>query len=367
MNMPNYTKLFDSIITSTIWSEAHETRIVWITMLALADQHGEVHASIPGLARVANVPIECCEEAVNKFLAPDKYSRTPDQEGRRIGVIAGGWELLNHAKYRNMASREDAKVANAERVKRYRVRNALPDQSPDVTVGNGDVTVGNAHVMVGNGDVMVGVHIADTDRKADNADSEASKTERKTSAGSPLPPPLVEAKPQAPKPPKPDKPDKPDPAKGPLQLRAEALVNRRPATPATKNELTAFRNSKAAISATPEEDWVLLERFYKLPQDQTFSRHHLAALVNNWNGEIDKARSWFKQNPSSYQSPPKPLTCLPEPANWREFVASDMPTCPYAPGMPNAALPWPVIPREHQDSLISSMNRSKATNFASVA
>lgn len=142
------------------------------------------------------------------------------------------------------------------------------------------------------------------------------------------------------------------------------MVNRRPATPATKNELIAFKNSKAAITATPEEEWVLLERFYKLPQDQTFSRHHLAALVNNWNGEIDKARSWFKQNPSSYQSAPKPLTCLPEPANWREFVASDMPTCPYAPGMPSTAFSWADIPRDHKESLISSMNRSKAGSSA---
>ena len=103
--MPNYTKLFNSIVTSTIWAEDDKTRLVWITMLALADQNGEVHSSIPGLARLAGVAVEDAEIAIGKFLGPDKYSRTPDNEGRRIAPIDGGWELLNHAKYRRMAKR----------------------------------------------------------------------------------------------------------------------------------------------------------------------------------------------------------------------------------------------------------------------
>jgi len=122
--MPNYTKLFNSIVTSTIWTEDDKTRIVWITMLALADQNGEVHGSIPGLARLAGVTTEACENAINKFLSPDKYSRTPDSEGRRIAEIEGGWELLNHAKYRNMASLADRKDATAKRQQRFRERNA---------------------------------------------------------------------------------------------------------------------------------------------------------------------------------------------------------------------------------------------------
>lgn len=122
--MPNYTKLFNSIVTSTIWTEDDKTRILWITMLAMADQHGEVHASIPGLARIAGISTQDAESAIGKFLSPDPYSRTPDNEGRRIAPIDGGWELLNHAKYRRMASKEDSKEATAQRVRRHRERNA---------------------------------------------------------------------------------------------------------------------------------------------------------------------------------------------------------------------------------------------------
>lgn len=134
-----YTKLFNSIITSTIWSEDDKTRIVWITMLAIADKNGEVQGSIPGLARIAGVPVEDTRAAINKFLAPDPDSRTKDDEGRRIEEIDGGWHLLNHRKYREMASKEEAKEAEAKRKARYRAKVArnemsqsVPDKSQEV-------------------------------------------------------------------------------------------------------------------------------------------------------------------------------------------------------------------------------------------
>jgi len=139
--MPNYTKLFNSIVTSTIWTEDDKTRIVWITMLAMSDQNGEVHASVPGLARVSGVSLYDCESALVKLSSPDAYSRTPDHEGRRISPIDGGWELLNHRKYRAMASREDEKKANADRQKRHRERNAtVTDSNAAVTLCNDEVT-----------------------------------------------------------------------------------------------------------------------------------------------------------------------------------------------------------------------------------
>lgn len=123
-------------------------------MLAMSDQNGEVHASIPGLARIAGIDIPSAEKALTAFLSPDPYSRTPDNEGRRIVKIDGGWELLNHAKYRKMASKEDSKAATAERVRRHRERNA-------------DVTPCNAPVTPCNGDVTVRRDIAEAEAEVD--------------------------------------------------------------------------------------------------------------------------------------------------------------------------------------------------------
>lgn len=104
-----FTKLFSSITESTIWVEDDRTRLVWITMLAMCDRKGRVWASIPGLANRARVPVEDAERAVDKFLQPDKYSRTPDFDGRRIEGIDGGWRLLNHEKYRSIRDEEAIK------------------------------------------------------------------------------------------------------------------------------------------------------------------------------------------------------------------------------------------------------------------
>ena len=116
----SYTKLFSSIITSTIWTEDAQTCKAWVTLLALADKNGEVQASIPGLAQVAAIPVEAVERAIEKFLSPDKYSRTPDDEGRRIEVIPGGWALINHSKYRDMQTDDDRRMQAAERQRRKR-------------------------------------------------------------------------------------------------------------------------------------------------------------------------------------------------------------------------------------------------------
>lgn len=120
--MAHYVKIFESIIHSTIWQEEPHVKVVWITLLAMADSNGEVQSSIPGLARASGVTIRQCEEAIQKFLAPDPYSRSKTAEGRRIEEIHGGWELINYREYRKLKSQEQTKEMDAARSKRYRLR-----------------------------------------------------------------------------------------------------------------------------------------------------------------------------------------------------------------------------------------------------
>lgn len=111
-----FTKLFASITESTVWCEPDRIRLVWICMLAMADARGRVWASIPGLANRARVPIADAEDAINRFLSPDEYSRTPDNEGRRIEPIDGGWRLLNHEKYRSIRDEETIKESKRRHI-----------------------------------------------------------------------------------------------------------------------------------------------------------------------------------------------------------------------------------------------------------
>jgi hypothetical protein len=136
----SFTKLFASITESTVWGESMSTRIVWICMLAMADQHGRVMASVPGLAHRARVSLEEALAALKRFMTPDPYSRTPDHEGRRIEVIDGGWRLLNYAKYRAMKDEENERARNAERQARFRANHPVTvteerySNAPTVTV-----------------------------------------------------------------------------------------------------------------------------------------------------------------------------------------------------------------------------------------
>lgn len=120
--MAHYVKLFDSLIHSTLWQEGLHVKVVWITMLAMADSNGEVYASIPGLAKAAGVSIPQCEEALAVFMSPDPYSRSKECEGRRLCEIKGGFELINYKYYRDLKSSEQEKEFAAERAKRYRDR-----------------------------------------------------------------------------------------------------------------------------------------------------------------------------------------------------------------------------------------------------
>ncbi len=126
----SYTKLFSSITESTIWVEPYPTRIVWVSMLAMADRMGRIWASVPGLARRSGVTLEECEAALERFLGPDKYSRTPDNDGRRIEVIPGGWRLLNYEKYRSMRDEEARREYQREWDRTKRVRGPTNPTNP---------------------------------------------------------------------------------------------------------------------------------------------------------------------------------------------------------------------------------------------
>lgn len=120
--MNGYTKLFNSIITSTVWREPKEVKILWITMLALADKYGEVAGSVPGLAAMAGLGVEETREALLALESPDRDSRTKDEEGRRVRPIDGGWVLINHAKYREMMNADDRKEYLRKKQAEYRER-----------------------------------------------------------------------------------------------------------------------------------------------------------------------------------------------------------------------------------------------------
>jgi hypothetical protein len=117
-----WTKLFSSIVTSSVWVESHATVRVWIAMLACADADGVVEGSLPGFANIARVTVEEMRRAVETLSSPDPDSRTPDHAGRRLEAIAGGWRLLNYVAYRERGQAKEGSRAPYYRAYRARLR-----------------------------------------------------------------------------------------------------------------------------------------------------------------------------------------------------------------------------------------------------
>lgn len=114
----HFVKIYSSILSSTVWLESPETKVAWITLLAMADQNGRVWTSVPGLAHAANIPLDACRSALEAFQSPDPDSTTPDDEGRRIRVVDGGFEIINHSKYRDFQTPQQRRWAEQKRTQR---------------------------------------------------------------------------------------------------------------------------------------------------------------------------------------------------------------------------------------------------------
>ena len=100
--MSGFTKLSSTLTASSIWNEPDDVRIVFVTMLSLADSDGVVRGSVGGLAHLARKSQEATLRALTVLEAPDPDSTRKELEGRRIIVIEGGWKLVNHSFYREL-------------------------------------------------------------------------------------------------------------------------------------------------------------------------------------------------------------------------------------------------------------------------
>ena len=92
-------------------------------------------ASVGNLSHRARVTLEEAQEALTCLESADPDSGDPDNEGRRLERVPGGWIVLNAEKHRSLVTRAVKQEQTRERVRRWRQR-----QKADGNAG------GNAHV-----------------------------------------------------------------------------------------------------------------------------------------------------------------------------------------------------------------------------
>lgn len=284
-----FVKLDENLLDSTVWREDEHVVRVWIAMLILARDPGVVMITIPGLADRAQVSIEQCEAALEALEGPDKYSRTPEHEGRRIQRLEdgeSGWLVLNWEKYR----KKDHTAA--ERSKRYRERKKAADASRRVVTAL----------------AVTGRSVTQSEAEAE-AESDTPHTPQgglKGEEGEQL---------GTPKQRNPGGRGKKNPEKAAWkptdrQLRFGKLIGKKgraASTPWSAKELAAWRRIDG--ENFPEGDLELLEWFYsrEVPEEarRYQQRTYLLALLNNVLGELDKAsgfRSWLENQQKTNSS-----------------------------------------------------------------
>ncbi len=138
--MNGYTKLFQSIITSTIWQEPNDCRVLWITMLALKDKNNICNATIPSLALLCNLSIENTQKYLQKFQEPDVFSRSQEYEGKRIKKVDGGFYILNGQKYQDLLRNAERTDYIRDKVRQYRANKKVKTNVNNVNTVNPSTT-----------------------------------------------------------------------------------------------------------------------------------------------------------------------------------------------------------------------------------
>jgi hypothetical protein len=120
----SFTKLFPEILTSTIWQEPNDCKVLWFAILALKGPDQICRATIPALAQIASISIDDCKRYMTKFQEPDEYSRSQEHEGRRLEQVEGGYLVLNGERYQYERSRLERKEYIRQKVSEHRARNS---------------------------------------------------------------------------------------------------------------------------------------------------------------------------------------------------------------------------------------------------
>lgn len=104
-----WNPLDDSLLSSSVLAEGPDVVAVLALLIASADRYGESKLTVPYVASVMRIPNERAAKAFEVLSSPDPWSRNKEAEGRRIQRTEDGtWQIVSHAKYRRIVSKERA-------------------------------------------------------------------------------------------------------------------------------------------------------------------------------------------------------------------------------------------------------------------
>jgi hypothetical protein len=126
-----YGKLFASMFDGSLYGN-WKAIVTLQQLVVLSDRCGFVDMTPQAIAARTSIPLDIIQEGLELLQQPDKYSRTEGNDGKRIELIDNrrpwGWHIVNHEKYRMLASAEEKREADRARIadKRAAERESQP-------------------------------------------------------------------------------------------------------------------------------------------------------------------------------------------------------------------------------------------------
>ena len=135
-----YGKIFTSIYDGTL-AEDWRALITFQQFIVLCDADGIVDMTPQSISRRTGIPIEHIKAGIEILEKSDKFSRTPDEDGKRIELIdehrPWGWHIVNHELYKKLQDADTVRAQTRERVRKHREKKkAGNDKVTTVTDGN---------------------------------------------------------------------------------------------------------------------------------------------------------------------------------------------------------------------------------------
>lgn len=129
-----YAKVFKSMYEGTLRGHS-DAQLVFVNMLANADAHGQVDRHFRAIGDETGLTVDEVRAAVTFLESPDRESRTPEHEGRRIVRVDThrdwGWNIVNYARYRDIRSASDRREKNRQYQNARRTRLKTSNVSTD--------------------------------------------------------------------------------------------------------------------------------------------------------------------------------------------------------------------------------------------
>jgi hypothetical protein len=169
MTVPtDFSKLYHSFFMSSITEESSDTRVVFLALIALSDENGNLTATPRRIAEFAKPGrpqdsperrLELTLEALERLQLPDPDSTTPDNEGRRVLKTGPNqWHITTRLKYLEMKKSEDRRAYKREKERQREERkravssgdlftDLLPDSTSGHAAGHPSISTSNSNSL----------------------------------------------------------------------------------------------------------------------------------------------------------------------------------------------------------------------------